>query len=187
MLRVMMLAVVVALVVSAAHAQGLTGALAARLADDPRAILEQAEEAILGHGDARGIDRAGLLRMIAIDRAAARARTLGQILAADLDGDGGVAAVEAAATAATRSAGARTRFLRLVANADADGNGTVSAGELRSVAEAQALRAVSSAREGRLLDLMALDADGDGWLTLAEVRAGVAAAQAAQAAPGDGA
>lgn len=167
---------------TAASAQGLPAPLAARLAENPAAVLRQADEIILGHGTGGAIRRDAILRMVAIDRAAARARLLSQVLSADLDADGTVTAAEAQATAAARSAGARGRLLAQVAAADADGDARLTQPEMRAAAEAQAYRAVSAAREARLLDLMAMDANGDGALTLAEVRAAADAAQAAQPA-----
>ncbi len=170
---------------TAASAQGLPAPLAARLAENPAAVLRQAEEIILGHGTGGAIRRDAILRMVAIDRAAARARLMSQLLSADLDADGTITENEAQVTAAARSANARGRLLAQVAAADGDGNARLSPPELRAAAEAQARRAVSSAREARLLDLMAMDADGDGALTLAEVRAAVNTARAAQPAATD--
>lgn len=171
---------------TAAAAQGLPAPLAARLAENPSYVVRQAEEIILGHGSGGAIRRDAILRMVAIDRAAARARLLSQLLSADLDGDGTVTADEAQATAAARSASARGRLLAQVAAADADGNARLTPAEVRAAAEAQARRAVSAAREARLIDLMAMDADGDGALTLAEVRAVADAARAARPAAPDG-
>lgn len=171
---------------TAAPAQDLPAPLAARLAENPGAVLRQAEEVILGHGDGGAIGRAGILRMVAIDRASARARALAQILSADLDADGSVTAEEAQVAAAARGAVSRGRLLAQVAAADADADGRVSPAELRVVAEAQALRAVSPAREARLLDLLAMDADGDGALTLSEVRAAADAARRAAPAVAPG-
>jgi hypothetical protein len=187
MIWMAVLALVALFGATAASAQDLPAPLAARLAENPDAVLRQAGEVILGHGSSGGIDRAGILRMVAIERAAARARSLSALLSADLDGNGTVSPDEAQATAATRSAASRGRLLAQVAAADADADGQLAPAEIRTAAEAQALRALSPAREARLLDLMALDADADGRLTLAEVRSAAAAAQPPVAVPGQGA
>jgi hypothetical protein len=179
MIWLAVLAAMALLGATTASAQGLPAPLAARLAENPGAVIRQAEDIILGHGTAGAIDLDGIRQMIAIDRAAARARLLSQLLSADLDADGTVTAQEAQATAAARSADARGRLLALVAAADADGDTRLTLPELRAAAEAQALRAVSAAREARLIDLMAMDQNGDGALTLAEVRAAADAAQRA--------
>lgn len=168
-------------------AQGLPAPLAARLAENPDGVLRQAEGIILGHGAGGAIDRAGILNMVAVDRAAARARALALLAAADLDADGTVTMDEAQVVAATRSASSRGRLLAQVAAADADGDGFVVQAELRAMAEAQALRAVSPAREARMLDLLAMDGNGDGALTMAEVQAAVDAAPVAPATADSGA
>lgn len=167
-----------------AWAQGLPAPLAARLAENPDSVLRQAEGIILGHGTGGAIDREGIMNMVAIDRAAARARAMAQLAAADLDADGTVTMDEARVLAATRSANSRGRLLAQAAAADADGDGFILQAELRTMAEAQALRAVSPAREARMLDLLAMDGNGDGALTLAEVQAAVAAATVAAADSG---
>lgn len=187
MIWVVVTALLAILGATGASAQGLPAPLAARLAENPGSVLRQAEAIILGHGTGGAIDREGILTMVAVARAAARARVLAQLAAADLDADGTVTGAEAQVVAATRSAASRGRLLAQVAAADADGDGRVDPAELRATAEMQALRALSPAREARLMELLSLDGNGDGALTLAEVQAAIEAARVAPATAGRGA
>jgi hypothetical protein len=166
-------------------AQALPAAVPDRLAADlaaaPDRVVAAASRIVHGYGDGRRMTAADVDRAIAVERAAARGREAGRMLAADLDADGVVTAVEAAAAGAALSAGARARMMRMVDAADANRDGNVVPAELSAAADAAALRAVPEAAAARDRALLALDLDGDGGVTLDEIRQ--AAALAAAAAP----
>jgi hypothetical protein len=148
---------------------GVPAKLAKRLAANPDAVLAAAGDLIHGHGTNGGIDQQGILQAVALDRAAARARAAMPLLAADLDGDGGVTGAEMAVVAAAADAGYRGRLMRARDRADGNGDGVVTQAETLSFAGAEGLRRVDADDEARLLAYLSLDLDGDGRLTLAEV------------------
>ena len=169
-----------------AVAEGLPGTVPAkllkRLATNPEAVKAAAGDLIHGYGTAGGIDRAGILQAVALDRAAARARAMVPLIAADLDADGQVTAPEMVAVARAADAAYRGRLMRAQAQADSDGNGTVTGPEAQAYAGAEALRRVDAGDEARLLVYLTLDLDGDGRLTLAELDEAAALARSAAAA-----
>jgi hypothetical protein len=173
-----------------APAQGLPPAVPERLAADllraPDRVAAAAARIIHGYGDGLRMTAGDVTRAVAVDRAAVRGRAAGRILAADLDADGAVTGAEAAAAGAALSAGARARLMRLVDGADANRDGRVSAPEISAAAEAAALRAVTEAEVARDMGLLSLDLDGDGAVTLAEVREAAALAAAAPPPPAAG-
>lgn len=167
MRKLVMMAMMMAVPAGAARAADL----AQRLAADPDGVVEEVAVLIAGHGAAAGINRAGILQSVALDRARARAREAARLLAADLDGDGRVTQAEVAVLGQAVSASTRGRLLLAFAKADGDGDGTLNAAEVRAHGEQAAARSVPVAEEGRRLALLTLDGNRDGWLTLAEVRA----------------
>jgi Ca2+-binding EF-hand superfamily protein len=171
----------------AAGAEGVPAKLARRLASNPEGVKAAAGDLIHGHGTDGAIDRAGILQALALDRAAARARALVPLTAADLDGDGQVTAPEMAAVARAADAAYRGRLMRAFEAADDDGNGSVTGPEAMAYARAEGVRQVDAADEARLLALLTLDQNGDGRLTLAEVEAAAlqASVSAKAAAPAD--
>lgn len=176
-----------------AAAQDGAGAdwLAAEVARAPDRVAGRVEDIVLGFGDGERMTAADVERMVATERAAARGRMTGQLLTADLDGDGRIAAGEGEAAAEVLSARSRARLLRALAAADANRDGDVDAAEIVAAAQGAGLRAVSEARAARDMALLALDRDGDGALTVGEARAAIAempapaAARAATPATGD--
>lgn len=144
--------------------------LAKRLQRDADDVVEDAMTLVLGHGADGAIDRAGVERSIAMDRARQRAILLRRLIEADLDADGNVTGDEIAVVAAAAEARFRGRVMMGHAAADADGDGTVTDAEARISAQAFAMDRVSDADAARALALMGLDLDGDGRLTLAELR-----------------
>ena len=153
----------------------LPDAVGKRIKSAPEAFVEAAAVLIMGYGGEDGIDRAGVENYIALERSGARASALRRLLAADLDGDGAVTAVEMAVAAAAASATQRGRLWALQARADADGNGVVSAVEVGVHAQAEAMKGFSEARAQAARAILGFDGDGDGWVTLDEVRAVVEA------------
>lgn len=78
-----------------------------RLKAAPEPYLELAADLIHGFGGAQGIDRAGIARFVALERAEARAGALRRIYLADLDFDITVSREEIAQVAAAASAAMR--------------------------------------------------------------------------------
>ena len=148
---------------------GVPERLAKRLADNPEAVLAAAGDLIAGFGRDGAIDRQGILQAVAMDRAAARARAMVPLIAADLDADGRITSVEMAAVIAASDAGFRGRLMRVKVGADADENGVVERDEMFVWADALARKRVDAGDEARALAYLTLDLDGDGRLTLAEV------------------
>lgn len=146
-----------------------------RVKSDPMGVLEDAARAIVtatasGSG-VEGLDAAGVERLLALERAAIRARALGDWLAADLDNDGAISAAEAEAFLPLLAARPRAGAALAVMQADANGDGLADPAELRAAADRQALTRIDVQEAAALAALLTLDRDGDGVLTLAEARA----------------
>jgi len=141
----------------------------------PDRFLDLAATLIHGFGTAGRIDAAGVERAIALDRAGARASAQRRLLAADLDGNGAVAPAELSVAAGALGARARGRLITTHARADADGDGTVAPAELAVHAGAEAMRLVPEPEAAYMRALLACDQDGDGLVTLVEVRRSLAA------------
>lgn len=173
------LAVAVLFCVGAARAQGLPEALDEALdkaiAKNPERFLAVAEDLVAGFGGPEGLTLAGIEEHVALERASARASAMRRLLAMDLDGDGSVAREELQVVQRAASAVARGRLERQFAAADRDKDGAIGAAEMRADAEAAALKALGEAEADVLRALMALDSDGNGALTLAELRVAVPA------------
>ena len=149
---------------------GVDGALAKRMQRDMDDVASDAMTLILGYGQDGAIDRAGISTWLAVERAVARAQVMRRMIEADLDGDGTVQVAEIAVIAAAAEARLRGRITQNHILADADGDGAVNAAEAAARAEAFAMEQVSEGDAARAMALMGLDMDGDGQLTLAEVR-----------------
>jgi len=146
-----------------------------RLQKDPGAYLDLAADLIHGFGGAQGIDRAGIARFVALQRAAERASAMRRLLLADLDFDGQISKVELGDVAAAASAYARGRLWKLHEAADRDGDGVVVALEVEAFGRAEAMRLFSVADEAEIMSVLAFDGDKNGWVDLPEVRAALAA------------
>lgn len=143
---------------------------------NPQRFVEDAAEVIHGFGTPGaepGVDAVGIDTAIALVRAEARAGALRKLLAADLDGDGAVTATEMAVLAAAARASDRGKLIALQAAADRNGDGTATPPELVAQAEDEARRSYPENRAALLRNLMLLDADGNGRVTLVEVQAAV--------------
>lgn len=154
----------------AAAIAALPGPTVRRLRAAPDRFLQEAGRLIYGYGRDDGIDAAGLVRYIALQRAATRGRTLRAFLDADLDNDGAISRDEVSARAATLAANARGRLLFAHQMADLNRDGSVSWDEMRTLAQQDALAALSAEDEAVLLGFMGFDADKDGSVTMAEVQ-----------------
>ena len=156
-------------------AQDLIVDVKIRIINDPERFVALAGDLIHGFGSARGIDLAGVENFVALERAAAGAAALRRLQLADLDIDGAVTRDEVAVLVASVAATARGRLWALHGRADGDGDGTVSAGEMLAFARIEALNGFDPMAEAQVRHVLTFDADKDGFATLDEVKAGVAA------------
>lgn len=148
-----------------------------RIARDPDRFVEIMALLIAGNGGSAGLDRDGIERHIAVERADLRAYHLRRLLAADLDNDGQVAEAELQGRAATVSAFERGLLIRAWRLADADHDRLVDPAEARAQAQAMALTGLTEAEAAVLRSLVLCDLDGDGAVSVDEL-AQVAAAAA---------
>ncbi len=156
-------------------AGGLSEAVLKQLSSDPEPFLDLAADLIHGYGGPQGIDLAGVDRFVALERAEARASALRQLAVADLDFDGAVSADEMAVLAAAASARMRGRLWAQHEAADADGDRVISVVETATWVRAEGLRRFSPADEAIARAVLTFDGNADGWVTLEEVKAAVAA------------
>jgi hypothetical protein len=111
---------------------------------------------------------------LALLRAKARAAAILPLLMADLDGDGVINREEVTVAEDALASAGRSRLEAVFEKADADGNAVISTAELADLGEAAAQAAISPSRMAQAKILMGFDADGDGKVTLTEVRQGLA-------------
>lgn len=128
---------------------------------------------VAGFGGPGGLTREGIAEHVSLERASARASAMRRLLAMDLDGDGAVQRDELQTAQRAASAASRGRLERQFAAADVDTDGKVSADEIATDGKAAALGALGPDEEELLLSILTLDADADGALTAAELRAAV--------------
>lgn len=155
----------------------LGAALQKRMLRAPDAFLSDAAQLILGYGTEGAIDQAGIDKAIAVSQAGVRAREWRRLMLADLDGDGSAAPEEIAVLVQAASAASRGRLTLLFEGADTDRDGTVTRAEMEAAAQAAVQRSPRPGREAMLAAMLTLDGDGDGRLTLEEVRAALAKAK----------
>lgn len=160
---------------AALWAQAVPEAVMKRLQKDPSPYLDLAADLIHGFGGAQGIDRAGIARFVALQRAEARAGAMRRLVLADLDFDGKITRAELADVAAAASAYARGRLWKLHEAADTDGDGIVASVEVEAYGRAEAMRLFSAADEAEVMSVLAFDGDNNGWVDLTEVTAALAA------------
>lgn len=161
-----------------------------------RALREDLTSQLLTYfrtiADANGVlSEAGLADARAVEAAQVRAKAIADYLRADLDGDGAVTRDELTRRNASRrenaDPAAAARLQQQVDRtmaADADANGSISFDEMRVAA------ALSAPRRNNgfpwAAGFLAMDGDGDGQVTLREVRAGAQAIFAQFDTDGDG-
>lgn len=146
-----------------------------KLQADPERFLDLAVNLIHGFGTGQGIDRAGVDRFVALERAAARASALRRLAVADLDFDGSVTRAEMEVLAAAASAKSRGRLWQLFERADGDADGTITAAETLGFGQVEALAGFGLTEEAAVRAILAFDADSNGRVTLEEVKAALAA------------
>lgn len=141
---------------------------------DPVGYLDSVTVLIASYGAADGITEAQVDTSLALVRAKARSLAIMPLIGADLDADGTVTRDEVAMTEAAASAAARGRLEKAFVGADADANAMVTPVELTDFGLMSAIAAFSPAEMARIKVLMGFDADGDGKVTVNEVRSGLA-------------
>lgn len=151
---------------------GVSPALQAQIRERPDRFEAAVSALILGYGGANGLSAQGLQDYLAMERAKVRVRDMATMLLADLDDDGIVTQRELRAVMAAQRASVRGRLLRAHNDRDSDGDGAVSTAEMRAQARLAATKA--TARDAGLVDLMQLDFDKDGFVTMEELRAALA-------------
>lgn len=156
-------------------AGGLSDAVLKQVQSDPEPFLDLAADLIHGFGGPQGLDGGGVDRFVALERAEGRASALRRVQVADLDFDGQVTGDEMAVLVAAASAKARGRLWAMFETADANGDRKIAADELALWGRAQAMRGFSPADEAIARAVLTFDANADGWVTLDEVKAAVAA------------
>lgn len=154
-----------------AGAQVLPESLAAQVARDPDAYLDDLAVLISGYGKNGAIDGQGLQNFVAMERADARAMALRRLQGADLDGDGAILGDEMRIKAAASAAAARGRLILYFGKADLDRDDKVSANEVQAYANMVALQSISEEKAAKVYAVLGFDQDGDGWVTLAEAKA----------------
>ncbi|MEH7829739.1 hypothetical protein [Gemmobacter denitrificans] len=152
----------------------LPASVKARILKAPDRWLAEMTRLVAGFGGPAGLTSEGIDRHVAVERAAARANALRDLLSADLDGDGAVSAEEGQEMNLVLSARGRGAWALRQAAADQDGNGTLVGAEIVGFAQAQALDRFSDRRADGLRAVLAFDADGDGAVSIAELLKGVA-------------
>ncbi len=169
-------AFVVMLMPSVALAQGaLPPQMMQAVKSDPSAWLQDVAALIGSAGQDGAVTADQLAVAVAVKRAAARVAAMEPLMAADLDGDGMVTRDEVTGAGHGLAAGAQAALQADFAAADGNGDGKVSKAELVALGDAAALSAMGPARLAEVKVLMGFDADGDGRVTLDEVKAGLQA------------
>lgn len=141
---------------------------------NPASYLKSVTVLIASYGAADGITEEQVNTSMALVRAKARATAMVPLLAADLDADGTVTRDEVLLAEGAAGASARGKLEKAFLAADADGNAMVTPVEMTEFGLAAALAAYSPAAMAKITVLMGFDADGDGKVTVSEVRMGLA-------------
>lgn len=149
-------------------------ALQKAMQKDPERFASRVVDLIAGFGGPEGLRLDGIEDHIVLERAAARASALRRFHAMDLGFDGSIDRAELQVSQRAANAEGRGRLERQFRAADADADGRVDPAELAEQGRIAALRALGEEEADFLRGLMALDADGDGALTAAEVDRAVA-------------
>ena len=142
---------------------------------DPVSYLDSVSTLIASYGAADGITEEQLDTCMALVRAKARTSAILPLMGADLDADGALTRDEVVAAEGAAGVSARSKMAKAFQLADVDGDAVVSAAELVDFGDAAAMAAFSPAAMARMKVLLGFDADGDGKVTLGEVRFGLEA------------
>ena len=131
-------------------------------------VLEEVMTIAYGYGAKAAVTPAAIATYSAHKRAGARARAIEDLLRVDLNGDMTIDRDEVDAVDLSLSGRQRGLAWTRLRRADTDTDGTVNLDELRAYADLRALRHYSATAAQRTRDLMMLDIDGDGQLTVPE-------------------
>ncbi len=140
---------------------------------DPASYLDTVAALIASYGAEDGLTAEQVDTSIALVRAKARATAMMPLVAADLDGDGTLTREEVVLAKSAASASGRSKLGKAFVLADVDGNAVVTPDELADFGAMAAMKTYSPARMAEIKVLLGFDADGDGKVTLVEVRAGL--------------
>ncbi len=152
----------------------LPDALLKSVKANPAGYLKTVTVLIASYGAADGITDEQVNTAMALVRAKARTGAMVPLIAADLDADGTVTRDEVMVAEGAANASGRGKLEKVFLAADADGNAMVTPVELTDFGLTAALAAYSPAAMARVKVLMGFDADGDGKVTLNEVRTALA-------------
>lgn len=169
MLRILICLMLLAAPLRAEMTPALGDKVLKRLIEAPDRFEEEAAGIILGYGTAKGLDEQGIEAYLAVGRARIRVREMRRLLLADLDDDGSVTQAELAILVAAENARGRGRLWLAHGAADGNGDGVVSMTELRARAAMVAAKEQGIAEAEAARDLMKLDLDGNGRVTVAEL------------------
>jgi len=164
-----------------AMAQGVPDAVAAQVERNPEKYLDDLAVMIAGYGTDGAIDGPALQNVVAMARADARAMAMRRLQGADLDGDGAIDGDEMRVKAAASASSARGRLILYFGKADLDGDDHVSADELQAYANLVAQQTFSEEKAAAVYAVLGFDKNGDGQVTLAEVKAAIALVSSAKA------
>lgn len=167
-------AILVMLWAQGALAQAVETPLEKAMQGNPGRFEATMLDLVAGFGGPDGLTREGIADHIALQRASGRATAMRRLLAMDLNADGDVQPEELQVAQRAASAGSRGRMERQFAAADADSDGKVTAAEIAADGAAAALGALGADEEALLFAALSLDADRNGALSAAELRAAVA-------------
>lgn len=155
---------------------GLTAREVSGIARDPAASLRRFYSTALGLSPDGVVSPQAIETRDRISRARLRGSRIGAVLGYDLNGDGAVSSEEIATVLETLTGRRRADLLILRDSGDGNGDGRIDMAEIRAYATRQqrtSLLAALSAR--RYQTLLKMDVDGDGKVTLDEIRTVVAA------------
>lgn len=147
---------------------GLSADLRTQIKQGPARFEAAVAGLILGYGTAQGVTAQGLEDYLAMERAKVRVRELRRMLLADLDDDGAVTQRELFVVMASQGASARGRMWQAHSATDTNADGTVTTTEMQ--AQARLVAAKAATRDAGVRDLMQLDFDRDGFVTMSELR-----------------
>jgi hypothetical protein len=156
----------------AAHADGLSVDMRAQISAGPQRFEADVAGLILGYGAAQGINAQGIEQSLAVARAKLRVREMRRLMLVDLDDDGSVTQAELFVVLSAQGANARGSLWQAHNAADHDSDGVVTTKEMQTQARLVADQAMTRAVQAR--DVMQLDFDKNGYVTMPELQQALA-------------
>ncbi|MFC2970415.1 hypothetical protein [Acidimangrovimonas pyrenivorans] len=155
---------------------GLTARETSSIARDPAASLRRFYTTALGLSPDGTISQQVIESRDRISRARLRGGRIGAVLGYDLNDDGAISSEEIAAVLDTLTGRRRADLLILRDSGDGNGDGRIDMAEIRAYAARQQRTSLLTALSARRYQtLLKMDVDGDGKVTLEEIRMVVAA------------